>query len=223
MPLKEVYQDQPEPNFASYDFFDLVTGIGYKTFYAGDVNSTSGSEIVSDKVLRTNDFYADVGFTMSGAAGAHDNKAYEINFDLPIEKQFTIKGRAVANVPILYQLNGTGPVQCTIKGSIYKVTDGTESVIASGATYHIQVITDSAGTNWPSAVEMTLPKTTLKVNDLLRLKVETTAPGADRATAVIHDPKNRTDLQMTTTPFGHGTITLSTPTALTLNLPIRIQ
>lgn len=223
--LPQVFRRSAEKIIPS-SYTDIITGRGYVTFYAGDCLSASGAGSASPPtyILRTNEFYSDYGISASGGlnalAGTSNNKAWDLDFDLEIEKPILMEGEGFISVPVAFQVDGTnGPVDVTLSGAIAKVSGGSEEIIASGVTYKVQ-LAGAAATQNMLAVKVDIPRTTFKIGDTLRLNIKTSAPGNNRAIILAFDPKNRTALPDPSTQIGFGTCTWTTPTILSANLPL---
>ena len=88
------------PILLNVDLLGLTTGVGYKRFYAADVNSDV-KDTVGEYILTTNQIYSSVGYTKTTGAGDYD-------FDIPITDTLRIGGECDINIPIKLFNTGTG-------------------------------------------------------------------------------------------------------------------
>jgi len=200
----------------SFDYVEIATGRGIKKFYGGD--TASGASIV----LSSTTFYSDQGMSSSAI-----NTAATYNFDLELARPMDISDTAIVNVPVLLCVNASGGSPKThVYTTAAKVSEGTEELLASGASY-----CDGGGLAanlaepYMVATSFEIPRTHYKAGDTLRLKIETEAPGINSAVCIGHDPMNR-DIpdwdkknNCGSSSGGWGT----SPTILTFHVPIVID
>ncbi len=197
MPLQNKFRGIPEPNLASFDWFDLATGTGYKDFFGVDVKEGSDTTVYA---LTTQEFFGWKGFTGFGAAG-------ELNFDLDLQVPLTIDGVVILNAPI-GSAGNIGSPTCTFK--IYRVdSSDVEFQLGSTVTATPQVALSNSQT--VLAVRFDVPVTRVKKGEKFRLSCINPDTGASFNWA--HDPKNF-DVE-----FHGGTFKSS---QLKISLPIRI-
>lgn len=186
-----------QENLASYDFYDLATGTGYKEFYAADL---SGSCLY---VLTTQAIYGDKGRT------TFTNVAGELNFDLDIEVPLYLDGTALLCVPVT---TGDDLGDMSFGFRLLRVdANGTETAISNTATY-LRPDADANNTCWIMSVKLEIDNAHLKAGEKLRLECTSSDAGAGKTIYFMHDPKNR-DLSV-----GANFVT----SILNLILPIRI-
>jgi len=196
MPLQNRYRGIPEPNLANFDWFDLATGTGYKTFYGMDLIEGSNSLAY---VFSTQTLYSSVGFkSFSNALG-------EINFDLTFEVPLTVEGNVLLNIAVGSEQAWTQ----TLTFILYHVdTDNTETQLDS--------TTDSVTVNNNHAmlaIKFEVPVRRFKAGEKLRLSLNSPAVGAGKAIYWLFDPKNRSTLSPVPDFIN---------SQLILNLPIKI-
>lgn len=187
MGVPQVYRKTGEPAIATFDFYDLATGTGYKSMYPMSAYYvTTDTKVISSQVLYGASYYS----ICHGGAGAMN-----ISFDLDLEVPMTLGGDALFNIPLnFYCTPGDGTITTTISASLYKVNNGVETqlgVTTSGA--YSQYC--GAGANvWDVlSGKINIPTETLGVGEQLRLKVHVRDPtDAQKYVYVYYDPKDRT-------------------------------
>lgn len=169
MAYQRKYRTLPETSFASYDFYDLFTGTGYKNFYLCDIitGADTVAYLLTEKVIYSNTGYA---------AGT------DVDWDLSFEVPITIEGDCVFN--IFMGDSGTHAGQAmTIK--FYKVdAAAAETQIGSTTT-----ITKSfSNDNQILSGKVTLNLMRMKAGEKLRVSIAkpTAAP-----LRILCDPKDR--------------------------------
>ena len=200
MGIKNTYRGIPAQELASYDFYDLTTGTGYKNFYGGELIEGSNSKIY---VLSTNTWYGVLGYT------SFTNVAGELNFDLDLEVPLTIDGVILVSAPIATPHTIT-TIELTFK--IYSV-DASAVETQLGSTVTITPPVAFNNTYYICSVKFEVDITRLKAGEKFRLSCANPNPGAGKAFYWLHDPKNR-DLGI-----AGGTFVNS---QLIVNLPIKI-
>jgi hypothetical protein len=149
----------PESAIASYDFFDLATGVGYKEFYAMDgVNDTTNEKgLITFATIKANN-----GSTTAGAG-------VTLDFDMVANSPLTLQGNAYVQTSWAYDTLGSGDTITTYV-KLYKVSGGTPTQL--GATQTISELFTSSGTTYTTRTgKMVIPLTLLKIGDTLRLEV----------------------------------------------------
>ena len=195
MGITRRYRGLPEQNLASYDFYDLATGTGYKTFLGIDTNTGAATKVYR---LITNAYYPASGYT--GYAAAID-----VDFDLALEVPMTIDGNLFFNV--VYGYDGAAADR-TANVKFYHVNAaGTETQI--GASWSLTIGgADTANTITSGLAN--IPLTRFKAGETFRMSI--TADDAAATVRIYSDPMNRTSL-------GGHTLTTS---QLKVLLPIKL-
>lgn len=197
--IKNTY-GSPEPSLANFDWFDIVTGTGYKDFYGMDLREGADALIY---VLTVNtNYYAAIGVYTSGP-----NTAGEVNLDLDFEVPLTIKGVVLLNAPFTSPGN-LGSKTYTFK--IYRVdAANAEHQIGSTVT-HAVTLNNNAHVN---SIKFEIPDAVrFKAGEKFRLSLINPA-AAGGSVQWLFDPKDRD-----VTSLGGGFIT----SQLRISLPIRI-
>lgn len=185
MPIPPIYRQSGEGGMATYDFYDLATGTGYKTFYGLNlVEVTTMKYSLCQDTLNSLDTYTAIAA----------NTANDIDFDLPVNKRVVLQGNAIVCVPCNF-VNGTGgaaTVSSTVYTTMYKYSGTTETQLGSVAS--MQLTTGNLDSMAAQCMQFTgriaIPQTVFKTGDTIRLNVKTSAAGASKSVYVFHDPKN---------------------------------
>lgn len=207
------YMLEGERAIASYDFLDIATGTGYKTFYGVDVSGA--------KVLTTDVFYGRKGFSGNLNTGDTEGKrvsgAFVLNFEVPM----TIGGDCIANVPfIFYKNSATTTFSAITSGAFYLVKEDLTETQLGDTMVDTFAFTMAAGEAqlWQvSTSKFELPRTTIKPTEQLKFVVDTGVVTSDLRLLIGHDPKNRT------TFAGTNGLNTWTSSQLLINLPIKID
>ena len=199
------FRKQGAPQLATYDFYDLATGTGYKNFYGCQLVKETSSVyvLVTNTEIKTN---AQQGATYTSGF-------IDLDFDLTFQVPTVVKGVATATIPFGYVSAGyTG----TLGAQLYKVVNGVESQLDKSASYVSTWSAVGTGEGDIFAPTFTLPQTIFHPGEKLRLSVQIPDMGVQW---VYHDPSNRIAL-------GYNGDTLNAYSALgtrlVLNLPIKI-
>lgn len=205
MGVPVVYRKETEQKIASYSFYDLTTGTGYKNFYGMDA-SLSGASIY---LLSTESITADVGFVTG------DNVAHDLDFDLNINLPTTIQGRAFIAVPLALQKTGAPAILNTlITMKIYLVRSGVETQLGPSVNRLVTTSTlADAYAQYHATGAVDLPITILEAGDKLRVNISNSGAGAGGYVKIFYDP---TGLNKSSTP----SITF---TELNVLLPFKID
>jgi len=174
MPLQNKYRGIPEPNFASFDWYDLATGTGYKDFFGIDMREGADAVVYA---LTINEYFGHKGFTTFSAT------AGEINFDLDLEVPLTIDGIVIINAPIGSSSNIGSPL-CTFK--IYRV-DSASVEHQLGSTVTATPATAINGSSEILSVRFDVDVTRLKKGEKFRLSCA--SPNVDSFNWA-HEPTN---------------------------------
>lgn len=217
MPIPVVYRNTSSPVLNSYDFVDVATGQAIKTLWGCDFEDGTYK-------LHGNTVIAYIGGTGSGANGTLD-----IDFDLAIERQLKIEGQAVIYVPMAFESNsGTVDVTSTVTAYIRKYSGVTETTLVSGAVAVTSpVVVGGESTFALATFNLEVPRTNFKKDDILRLTITTSAPGANKAVILFHDPSDRAGAEIIPSnaigapPVNPTTVTHHT--ALRFDVPIRVD
>jgi len=186
------FRDQRERQLVNYDYTDFASGRGIVEFFLGQV---AGSNILSQKA-----FYADkINFVGTATSGTTDTKSVDEDFDAKFEKPVTVEGDALFNIAI----GGTGDTN-NWEGEIYakiivRKWDGsteTDLITSQGTTFVIENIGQDNVMLLMTATKATIPKTSFKIGESLRVSVEiwakrTSASGSIQP-ALVADPTGRT-------------------------------
>lgn len=192
------------PALASYNFADIISGTGYFNLYLG---KTQDKNVISNL-----SFYSHTIFTTANNATTTLTKVIDDDFDITIQKTITFKGIAILNLPTKFRF-GNG----AYAGSGYHKVILKKADVAIASVTLATTSGNSVTTYKMNAVDLTMPLTTFKRGEVLRVTIEgwvkiNTAGGSGCDVAYAHDPKNRlTDWDA------------STPSTLTLFLPTRLD
>jgi hypothetical protein len=190
-----------EQAIATYDWYDLASGVGYKSFYAMKLMlvSTNVARLTTNESL----------FSWRENTGGN-NQAIDIDFDVTLNNNLVVYGDALISIPYVYNTGGSG-LSSTLTASIYKVVGGVETQLGSTATENISMSSaSSTGDVWSAGI--TLPLTVFKAGDTLRLTITAGAMGANKYLWIFHNPCNYTN-----------TATGKTTSKLEMALPIKVD
>lgn len=188
-----------ESSITSYDYVDIIDGLGYSLFYG---------------------FYSFDGamagkFKLSGNATASDT----LGTLYPVGTNNYAFDSSIFNAPRTIQ--GTMILRYTVQGtnagsnldltpSLSKVSGGAETVIVTATSPYQTTGTTTKNCN----INMTIPKTLLKKGDFLRLNMSGTSSG--NTSYIMHDPINRSS---TTPSINSGDY----PTKLEVLIPFKLE
>lgn len=197
MGVPRVYRKEDERAIASFDFFDLATGIGYKRSYCMDVDG--------DFVLSQNILYGNIGFS-------NFTTSIDIDFDSSVAlKPFTIKGDFFINIPMTRVRDGTGGsslMSYTVTVTIRHWDGSTETDLGTDSATESSNMSANQVKHKVHAFKININKRLFKVGDLLRISVIGTAESSEFGTTTLgHDPKSRTFTNFTDS----SAITIDTP------------
>jgi len=198
---------------ASYDWLDLTSGIGYRTYSACIGQITSGNiYFISPRLFDANPVYQE---------GTHNTatftKVIDLNFDAKFSIPSIIGGKAYINTTsMMSATNG----EYYVKVYVYHV----DAALAETEIGTVQGPTkaDSSDTNLffrqCYTLDLTLKK--FKIGEMLRLNVEVWARGVTGIAIVrlYSDPESRNTVTDSTT-YGGGTV----GTDLVFNVPFKID
>src|SRR3990167_5855674 len=204
MPIPVVYRGVGERGIASYDFFDIASGIGYSTFYAAE--TASGVYVLTDNLLYSHRVERNAFHTAAATYGA--SAALYLNFDASFNLPRQMRGDILVNLPLglcsafssevyyyfpevfIWQISGDNQ---TLLGSTSGAIRQTPS-IASG-TYDYDY----------NALKINVDRTKLKKDDKLRVRaaIWTRSNSGNNAEGFIgHDPNNRASGAFDVNSFG---------------------
>jgi hypothetical protein len=210
MSLPNWFLTEAGGSVVSYDFYDLMTGTGYKTFYGLSLYeaSTQDYALVSD-AMACREEYPDGAYTNSGS-----NTAMDLDFDMLVAVPCTLQGNAIVNVPIaMYNSAGGATITTAMTAILYKVAvGGAETQLGSTVSDSITVVTSGLGIrSWGMFTgRIVVPITQLAVGESIRLSITTGAAGANNFVLMYHDP---TRLDVTSVLLD---------TQLKINLPFKV-
>jgi hypothetical protein len=182
-----------EGNFINYNWSDLATGTGYKTFWCGTAIEV-GTEVYNliPEALQTFSKYTTAV-----------NTAIEINFNLLFNTPTRLRGTAHINIPLAIRNVDSNPhngtMACTLK--LYKVASGGAetqigSTVSKTFTWSMAAAISVPGNDydwnyWNFVGDVVMPLTLFKPDEKLRLEITAAAPGeAHQSVYIFHDPTN---------------------------------
>jgi hypothetical protein len=197
----------------SYDYQDLVKGVGYIEFFGVMVatSSTTSGALVTKPIWCKALDHAQIAGSENYITNA------TLNYDIEISQKLVTQGMAFITIPAFFYYNsgGSGQLRGTFNASVYKLVDGTETLISDVASGSILSVSLSTGQYdagvWSGVVNVT--KTVLKKTNKLRLKIVGSGVSAPNALGLFNDPMNNT----------YSTPTVVETTQLKLDLPFRIN
>lgn len=202
MGIPKIYRNLPEVNLASYDFYDLATGTGYKNFYLADVY-VPGTDTKA-YIITTQTIYSAAGFTSFYQA------AGDVDFDLSINVPLTIEGDLIFS--LLYNCSSLDSVHPLLTFNLYKVSSGgVETQIGTSV-----IKTTNQGEVLMFSGKLTCPLTRIQAGEKIRVNITTGNPGNTTYYAIYHDPAGRANLG---SPLSSGA---TLPTSSRINLPIKL-
>jgi len=168
----------------SFDYVEVATGKAIACLYGG--KTISGASLVPYA------FWSDTVKT-TAEAGIGATKRVDVDFDVVVERATIIDGVMVVNVPLVIESidSGAQGVKAIVK---FRKWDGTtETDLATNTS---RTIAAAVGSNVTDvvALDLTIPRTTFKVGDTMRLTIEiwnTAETGTTTDVGFGHDPKNR--------------------------------
>jgi len=214
---------------ASYNWVDVVTSQGYITLYGA---KTQSGYVLSSEVL-----YSDAVYTKKAFTDATFVLQLDLDYDVTIGKPLTLMGKMLVSVPV--QVYSSGNVGGYIIAKLRKWNGTTETEIANGTSTEEWLIwadasnnnyyTSDAGTTTRTRVllvELTVPLTSYKVGETLRVTIESygkrSGSGTGTSIQQYHDPVGRTFESYTTREGGVATNSLETGT-MVVHLPVRLE
>ena len=222
MTLKKKYQTK-ESAIASYDYTDLAEGTGIVVYYGSDTedNGTTTYQLSKNIVYSQN-----LVTVATGTSG--EERVLDIDFDLTFNIPQRIKGKVIANIPVISgqesSVNQGGTLYAILKvrhvtaaGAETDLASNTKSVVTANSGNQ-----DTVQTMLNVEVDVAALKL-FKQNETLRLTVELWAlvqSANGHTMGLLHDPKNRTP---TSTDYIQGIDAAEFITStLTFNVPFII-
>jgi hypothetical protein len=215
--LPETYRKSGEVT-ASYDFVDVASGTGYITFYAGATDA--------GKVLSNNIFYSNYICIDTNGSDAAYTKIIDEDFDVLLNKPFTLRGMGIVTASLMVGTGG-GTAYGKLLVRLRKWDGATETEIAASG-YGFEISTAAATVYETSTLQLTIPVTTRKRGEYLRLTIEgweKNNPGGGGG--------NRTDLSLGTDPMARtvgrnnngaaDTFSSDYPSIIKFQCPVRID
>ena len=200
------------PSIATYSFEDIISGTGIILLYAGNVNNSG----TTDYKLSNFQYYSHSSAISTGELGLiSSTKVLDLDFDVLVNKTLRFKGEAIINIPIsAYAAGADGVVSAFVIAKLRHYDGTTETDVASVTLEGIEDFgTDNTTTYKLSTGSMTVPLTTFREGDTIRLTIELWCEASGNSTCkanVVNDPKGRTV----------GTLDSS---QLTIQLPTRLD
>jgi hypothetical protein len=201
------------PQLVNYSYFDVASGRGYQIFYPATTIS-NGKKITQSTsgafLLTTTPIYSDIVDPRCSAAdlGLTAVKVQDVDFDNEFKMPAKIQGTAFLVVPHGMNVVSAGVSTTSYIQARIRKWDGVtekELAVASGAS--LNVVGVAVGTQ-TICIKMTIPLTTFKISESLRLTIEHWALNNVSLDADIGfgvDPQDR-DAQTATRPIsGIGT------------------
>lgn len=190
MGIKNTYKTIAQPNFASFDFYDLFTGTGFKTFYGADVITGAGTQnfVLSPQVI-----YADTGISQGN----------DLDFDLSFEVPIILEGDCMFNIWVV----NSAPVSAAVQVDFKHVDAlGTETQIGTQVS---KTLTVNDTTDLLSG-KYVIPLTRFKAGEKLRINLTKAA-----SFFWLFDPKNRNTLgEVTADKYINSQFTIILPLRL---------
>lgn len=193
----------PSSAIASYSYYDLATGIAYKTLYPTTSLQTSSTVL---GIVTTTDVYSYPQIYSSNGANQANDFDYDITFNVPTR----VKGDCFISIPIGYG-GSSASVIITFTASLYKVVGVTETLLGTTAT-ESKDLGFGAQSSFIWGIKTNIPLTSFKSGDKLRLNVTSTSAGSARTVYFFNDPANRTTAMLN-----------NTISQAKINLPIKIS
>jgi hypothetical protein len=216
--IPTLFTKATEGTFASLDFFDFLTGIGYKTFYA---TGTDSGFFFS----QTADFYGNEDASASPFQDGTRTRpdSLPIDFDLEFITPATVEGDVIIDYQLCQNNNEgvDGVVASQIIVTFYKVDlDAAETSLGT----YTETSSQSVGLNRcfykTKSMKIAIARTHFKRGEKLRMELNGNTTGTTRGQTYIGlDPANRLDI-LPTDPAGIKTPDTS---QFKVRVPFRIQ
>lgn len=192
MTLPVFFRDSREQVVASFSFTDIIQGNGIGTYYLFEAATDSGTTYGAAQDLKRS---KDEEYTATVGAGS---STASVDYDAgEFIKNMTIEGTAYAQGSFGATLtSGSGTLgDVSIRVVINKWDGASETQIATETSQAI-----SSGTKTDFLIPITVPKTTFKAGDTLRLTMEIVKVGGTGGVWAVYygnDPLNRDGTYLT--------------------------
>lgn len=182
---------------ASYNFTDIMSGTAFQEFdIAQTINNSTTSYILTSNNFKSHSIEQGVTVPINTAAYT---KLSDLDYDIEVLIPRVIKGEAIINTNIKVASVAGQPVSGYLIFKVRKYSNSSESEIASGQSATLSL--SGSGVFQQNAIDITIPKTSFTVGDILRLTVEVWARNTAGGNAgYIYygvDPAERTDATYT--------------------------
>ncbi len=179
MPLNEIYR-KDSPVIATYNYSEILEGIGFQTFYLANVELTGGKDyVLVSNPIYSSDVYEDCAV---GASGTND-----FDFDLTaFNYPKTINGTAILNATCKTG-NGNAGNSVYIIVKIIHYDGATETTLVTATS---DTLTGD-GVYKVFSMPLVIPKKHFKKGDILRLNIDVVVSGTNPGILAC-DPKDRT-------------------------------
>jgi len=210
MPIKQIYERAGLNAVTSYDFYDLLTGIAYKTFYAGKTSATAGflRSFIFDSFWGVNGMY----YNFVAEAGGTYLLKVDQDFDMEVERSIAIKGEAIVTGSTnFYEVTNPRAYNFYIVAKFRKWDGTDETDIATGTSATMTGTTEGSVLRehkWNCNID--IPKTIFKKGETIRLTIElwNKSTPVTLACYMVHDPASKSIAKIMT---GDGTLKLLLP------------
>jgi len=170
---------------ASYNYVDLVTGRSYNKLYIG---TASGDDAVVGYVASFQAFDSNDFSTEQSCSAADWVQKTDFDFDLIVNRPFTISGTFIASFSMGAKKN-TQTTEVRVWVRVRKYSGTTETELALGKSEE-ESTTDTNGSGWRKAVTDEISNTGFKAGDKLRITVELWGKANAGWVYMSHDPGN---------------------------------
>jgi|TARA_R100000093_G_scaffold71731_2_gene48655 hypothetical protein len=184
MAMGTIFREQSSENVFTYGLDEAALGTGYINLYL----AKSSGYLATPNQVYSGTIHTDGSWSGAGPITVHD-----LDFDIPIYKQTTIKGVVHANAHAFYTENSAGTTRNCRIDLIVRTWDGateTDLVTCTGNT-----VAMTHGGNDNMSANGTIPNTILKAGTTLRLTVHmiviNSQGGESGELDIKHDPQNR--------------------------------
>lgn len=217
-PLPIAFRKASENQIATYDFFDALQQVGYKTFY-GTKDESGNYRLITTQLDSIITYFEILGGTTSG----------EINFDVTFNQAATIKGDLFFQATFTVKSDASHNNQATPTVRILKV-DSSNAESTIGTLVNITTFQANTGNNtvgYRALIDFNIAETNFGVGEKLRIEVILNKSDNDSTSAarVYHDPTSRTTLGSSIVNAGYAndaSITSATSDLLVV-VPFKVQ
>ena len=186
-------------SLANFSYGESVTGRSYLRYYGGNTYATA--YILSGENFYSNDVYSVVGI---------EKKVF--NFDIAATSTFVADGDAIISCEISKTAKSSPSSECRISGSIVRIRDGTETVVAPEVLLAFKG-TATAAVAFRLTEKIACNRTRFKKGDTLRYVISMHVKGSNDNWELYHDPQNR-----------QGNLPAATdPSTLDMYLPLNVN